>query len=237
MSGDVRPWGIFATFVLGAIALLAGQLSGMAALSRAGMDSIWGRSRPSSQDGGAIILFIFVSAPVQVAVLVLAAAYKGNVADYLGYKLPRRGEVVLRHGSAGRADRRRRCGELACRPECRRSLSDRHLPGREKRRHAAIAAGCGHSVHSDQRGESVSRFPVSRLAEIAALGLARHRVHRGTVCGHPRSIRLVSHRAGVCFRRVVRMDAMGDRIDPPDHAAARPGQSGRHDRNGFDLNS
>ena len=48
-----------------------------------------------TQDGGAIVLFIFVSAPVQVAVLVLAAAYKGNVLTYLGYKLPRRSEVVF----------------------------------------------------------------------------------------------------------------------------------------------
>ena len=32
VSGDGRSWGIFATFVLGAIALLAGQLAGMAAI-------------------------------------------------------------------------------------------------------------------------------------------------------------------------------------------------------------
>jgi membrane protease YdiL (CAAX protease family) len=48
-----------------------------------------------SQDGGAIVLFIFVSAPVQVAVLLVAAAYKGNAAAYLGYMLPRRSEVVF----------------------------------------------------------------------------------------------------------------------------------------------
>ena len=29
MTGDVKPWGIFATFALGAVALLAGQLSGI----------------------------------------------------------------------------------------------------------------------------------------------------------------------------------------------------------------
>jgi membrane protease YdiL (CAAX protease family) len=40
-------------------------------------------------------LFILVSAPVQVAILALAAGYKGNVAEYLGYKLPRRGELVF----------------------------------------------------------------------------------------------------------------------------------------------
>ncbi len=94
MSGDVKPWGIFATLALGALALLAGQLSGIAALSALyGFDL--GQVETVSQDGGAIILFIFVSAPVQVAVLVLAAAYKGNVLTYLGYKLPRRSEVVF----------------------------------------------------------------------------------------------------------------------------------------------
>ena len=94
MSGDIRSWGIFATFVLGAIALLAGQLAGMAAI--VGWYGFDLRNVPTlSQHGGAIILFIFVSAPVQVAILALAAGYKGNIAEYLGYKLPRRGEVVL----------------------------------------------------------------------------------------------------------------------------------------------
>lgn len=91
---DTRSWGIFATLVLGAIALIAGQLAGVAALvSWYGFDL---RNVPTlSQHGGAIILFIFASAPVQVAILALAAGYKGNIADYLGYRLPRRGEVVL----------------------------------------------------------------------------------------------------------------------------------------------
>ncbi|HET8544225.1 MAG TPA: CPBP family intramembrane glutamic endopeptidase, partial [Pseudolabrys sp.] len=94
VSGDARPWGFFATFVLGAIALLAGQLAGMAAL--VGWYGFDLRNVPVlSQHGGAIIVFIFVSAPVQVAILALAAGHKGSIADYLGYKLPRRGEVVL----------------------------------------------------------------------------------------------------------------------------------------------
>ena len=94
MTGAIKPWGVFATFVLGAIALLAGQLSGIAALG-----SLYGFNLGDvatvSQDGGAIVLFIFVSAPVQVAVLLVAAAYKGNAAAYLGYKLPRRSEVLF----------------------------------------------------------------------------------------------------------------------------------------------
>lgn len=94
VSGDTGSWGYFATLALGAVALLAGQLAGMAALvSWYGFDL---RNVPVlSQHGGAIIVFIFVSAPVQVAILAPAAAYKGNIAEYLGYKLPRRGEVVL----------------------------------------------------------------------------------------------------------------------------------------------
>ena len=36
------------------------------------------------------------------------------------------------------------------------------------------------------------------------------------------------------FGRAVRMDALGIRLDHSDHAAARPGQSGRHDRDDID---
>ena len=94
VNGDIKPWGVFATFVLGAIALLIGQFSGIAAVSwwyNFDLRQIAG----VSQHGGAIVLFIFVSAPAQVAVLLAAAAYKGNAASYLGYKLPRRSEVVV----------------------------------------------------------------------------------------------------------------------------------------------
>jgi CAAX protease family protein len=93
-SGDAKSWGWFATFVLGAVALLAGQLTGMAAL--VGWYGFDLRTVPAlSQHGGAIIVFIFVSTPVQVAILALAAGYKGNISEYLGYRLPSRGEVVL----------------------------------------------------------------------------------------------------------------------------------------------
>ncbi len=40
VSGDVKPWGIFATFALGAIALLVGQLSGIVGGQRAYTASI-----------------------------------------------------------------------------------------------------------------------------------------------------------------------------------------------------
>jgi membrane protease YdiL (CAAX protease family) len=94
VNGGVQSWGIFGTLVIGATALVAGQLSGIAAL--VGWYGFDLRNVPTlSEQGGAIILFIFVSAPVQVAILALAAAYKDNVAAYLGYRLPRRGEIVL----------------------------------------------------------------------------------------------------------------------------------------------
>ncbi|HYC17749.1 MAG TPA: CPBP family intramembrane glutamic endopeptidase [Pseudolabrys sp.] len=94
MSDTVKPWGVIATFVLGAIALLAGQFSGIAVLSTLyGLNL--GDIATVSQDGGAIVLFILVSAPVQLVVLIIAATYKGEAAAYLGYKLPRRSEVVV----------------------------------------------------------------------------------------------------------------------------------------------
>lgn len=94
VNGEVRAWGVFATFAIGAIALVAGQLAGIAAL--VGWYGFDLQNVPTlSQYGGAIILFIFVSAPVQVAILALAAGYKGDVTEYLGYKLPRRGELIF----------------------------------------------------------------------------------------------------------------------------------------------
>jgi len=94
VTDTIKPWGVVATFVLGAIALLAGQISGIATLS-AWHGLNLGDIATVSQDGGAIVLFICISAPVQLVVLIVAAAYKGEAAAYLGYKLPRRSEVVV----------------------------------------------------------------------------------------------------------------------------------------------
>jgi hypothetical protein len=98
VSSGVKPWGIFATFAFGAVALIVGQLSGIVAVSE-----FYGFSLKQigtiTRDGGGIILFICVSAPVQVALLVTAASYKGNSATYLGYKLPRRSEVLFGIGA------------------------------------------------------------------------------------------------------------------------------------------
>src|SRR5215475_375469 len=94
VNGDVKPWGVFATLALGAIALLVGQFSGIAAVSW-WYDLDLKQIAGVSQNGGAIIVFILVSAPMQVAVLLAAASAKGNAAEYLGYKLPRHSEVVV----------------------------------------------------------------------------------------------------------------------------------------------
>ena len=94
MTASVKPFGIFATFAIGAFALLSGQLSEIIALSG------WyglklGEVATLAQDGRALVLFIFVSATVQVILLFLAANSRGSAAEYLGYRLPRRGELVI----------------------------------------------------------------------------------------------------------------------------------------------
>lgn len=94
VNDEVKPWGGFATFVLGALAFILAQFSGILAVSWwYGLDLR--QFEGVSQHGGAIILFILISAPVQVTLLLAAAGYKGKAVQYLGYKLPRRSEIVV----------------------------------------------------------------------------------------------------------------------------------------------
>jgi len=94
-ASAAKPWGLVATFSLGVIALLAGQMAALAALSW------WFGAKLSgmpdfSGDGVAVTLVIVVSTPVQVALLALFAQRAGGVAaDYLGWTRPRRSEVVF----------------------------------------------------------------------------------------------------------------------------------------------
>ena len=90
-----KPWGLIATFSLGFIALLAGQMAALVALgwwfgaNLSGMPDFSG-------DGVAVTIVIAVSTPVQIALLVLFAQRAGGVAaDYLGWTWPRRSEVVF----------------------------------------------------------------------------------------------------------------------------------------------
>ena len=91
-----KPWGLVATFLLGAVALLAGQLAALAALSWWFGASLDGMPNFSG-DGVAVTLVIAVSTPVQIALLVLFAqrAGGGGASDYLGWTWPRRSEVVF----------------------------------------------------------------------------------------------------------------------------------------------
>jgi len=95
MTSEMKPWGRFAIFGLGFIALLAGQTAALMALSwwyGAGL----GRLPDFSGDGVAVTLVIFVSTPVQVLLLALFAwRAGGSSAEYLGLTLPRRSDVVF----------------------------------------------------------------------------------------------------------------------------------------------
>ncbi len=95
MAGDPRPWGRLATFGLGLVALLGGQVAALVALS-------WWFGRSIMQmpdfsgDGVAVSIVIFVSIPVQVVLLYLMAQRPGETAAaYLGLRLPSRGELMF----------------------------------------------------------------------------------------------------------------------------------------------
>jgi len=95
MTIEIKPWGRLATFGLGVIALLAGQVAALMALSWL-YGAELGRLPNFSGDGVAVTLVIFVSTPVQVLLLALFARRAGgSAADYLGLTLPRRSEVVF----------------------------------------------------------------------------------------------------------------------------------------------
>jgi membrane protease YdiL (CAAX protease family) len=83
------------TLFLAAVALLAGQMAALLALTWWYGQSL-GHLPNFSGDGAAISLIIAVSTPVQVGLLALFARRTGaGVADYLGLIWPRRGEVVF----------------------------------------------------------------------------------------------------------------------------------------------
>lgn len=90
----VTPWGIPATIAW----LLAAFL--VSAVVAAGVLSAWMADRGppdlGTYNGGVIALGAMASVPAQIAVLALAAHYRGWApADYFALNVPRRGEVVF----------------------------------------------------------------------------------------------------------------------------------------------
>jgi membrane protease YdiL (CAAX protease family) len=95
MAGEQQAWGRPATLGLGLVALLGGQTAALVALQ-------WWFGRSLTQmpdfsgDGVAVTIVIFVSIPVQLVLLYLMAQRPGgSVADYLGLKVPSRGELMF----------------------------------------------------------------------------------------------------------------------------------------------
>jgi membrane protease YdiL (CAAX protease family) len=95
VTGDIKPWGRIATFLLAFVAMLAGQLGALAVLAWWYGFSL-GELPDISGDGVAVALIIFISTPIQVLLLALFASRAGgSVAEYLGLVWPRRSEVVF----------------------------------------------------------------------------------------------------------------------------------------------
>ncbi|HZL40086.1 MAG TPA: CPBP family intramembrane glutamic endopeptidase [Pseudolabrys sp.] len=91
----MKPWGRFATFALTAVALLAGQLAALFALTY-WFDQTIGQLPNFNGDGAAIAVIIGVSTPVEVALLFLfARRAAASAAEYLGLIWPRRSEVTF----------------------------------------------------------------------------------------------------------------------------------------------
>jgi len=91
---DIRPWGRFVSLLLAALALFAGQVVALAALT------LW-YGRGLSQlpnlggDGVAVALIILVSTPVQIGLLMLFARPRGELLGYLGLTVPTRAQVIF----------------------------------------------------------------------------------------------------------------------------------------------
>jgi len=91
----VKPWGRLSTLGLGLLAILTGQAAALTALTW-WYDTGIAHLPDFSGDGVAVSLIILISTPIQVGLLWLMARQAGgNPAAYLGFTLPRRGEVLL----------------------------------------------------------------------------------------------------------------------------------------------
>jgi len=91
----IQPWGRWSTLGLGVVALLAGQIAALAAMTW-WFDTNVAHLPDFSSDGGAVAIVIIVSTPVQVLLLAIFAWVKGaSATDYLGLTVPRRSDVIV----------------------------------------------------------------------------------------------------------------------------------------------
>jgi membrane protease YdiL (CAAX protease family) len=92
---EVKSWGRWATLSLGFTALLVGQVAALTAFTWwYGLNlAHW---PDLARDGVSVTVLIWISTPVQIALLALFARYAGaRVSDYLGLTLPRKHEVTM----------------------------------------------------------------------------------------------------------------------------------------------
>jgi hypothetical protein len=91
----MKIWGYWATLGWAILAFLAGQLAGSGALlwQKAGA---WNSLLESPYDGVSVTLFIMISNPVTIAVIMLAVWFaNANQDDYLGLRWPPKRDVIL----------------------------------------------------------------------------------------------------------------------------------------------
>jgi hypothetical protein len=94
VTGDMKPWGRWATLGLGFIALFGGQAVSLATLMWWYRLSLT-RWLDLASDGVIVALSICIATVVQVALLTLMARRTGiRATDYLGLSLPRKHDLV-----------------------------------------------------------------------------------------------------------------------------------------------
>jgi uncharacterized protein len=99
MTSQPQAWGRLTTFGLALAALFGGQAAALVALSWSFGRGI-ARMPDFSGDGVAVTIVIFVSIPVQLALLYLMAQRSGGTAaQYLGLKWPSRSELLFGAGA------------------------------------------------------------------------------------------------------------------------------------------
>lgn len=91
----MQPWGRLSSLGLCAVVLVVGQTVALAAL-------VWWYGLPISKlpelgaDGVAVAIIIFVSTPIELALLAVFAQRAGaSASEYLAWRLPRRADLII----------------------------------------------------------------------------------------------------------------------------------------------